>query len=114
MEEEREEGDSTKLHLKLGLSPLESPSTLSPWHSWEASELRHGSSIEMKKRLLHQGDNCQSAGGVQWELLTSRSLCPADPHTPTPTSVPTRFPHPPSWPAKGTSLERQIKTAADF
>lgn len=29
MEEEREEGDITKLHLKLGLSPLDSPSTLS-------------------------------------------------------------------------------------
>lgn len=29
MEEEREEGDITKLHLKLGLSPLESPCTLS-------------------------------------------------------------------------------------
>ena len=25
LEEEREEGDITKLHLKLGLSPLESP-----------------------------------------------------------------------------------------
>ncbi len=29
VEEEREEGDITKLHLKLGLSPLESPCTLS-------------------------------------------------------------------------------------
>lgn len=29
MEEEREEGDITKLHLKLGLSPLDSPSTFS-------------------------------------------------------------------------------------
>lgn len=30
LEEEREEGDITKLHLKLGLSSLESPCTLSP------------------------------------------------------------------------------------
>lgn len=30
VEEEREEGDVTKLHLKLGLSPSESPCTLSP------------------------------------------------------------------------------------
>lgn len=109
-QEEGEGGERWRKKGRRGISlssiwnwdyPRWSPLALSLWHSWEASELRHGSSIEMKKRLLHQGDNCQSAGGVQWELLTSHSLCPADPHTPAPTSMPTRFPQPPSSPAKG-------------
>lgn len=57
-------GEAPKLHLKLGLSPLESSRLLARWRSWEALELSYGSSIDVRVSLLQPGDNCQSAGGV--------------------------------------------------
>lgn len=91
--QEREEGDSTKLHLKLGLSPLESPlhsRSVSLALSLSLSLAFLGGSaaparLLRKSELLHQGDNCQSAGG---------GVQPVPPCLPTPTRCPLSLPHP--------------------
>lgn len=97
LEEEREEGDITKLHLKLVLSLLESPCTLS---------LAFLGGFGAQARFFNRNrkrDCCIKEINVKVLALWSKPqpVCPADPHTLTPTSMPTHGPQPPSLPARG-------------